>query len=481
MRRILFGLLCCWLMTPAHAISNEAARINGVTSFLIERANETYFYIFEKKMREHPLLPCYFPETFSYVNEGELKALLRSRDIWQEAMDRDFETLLIRTITRVVSDTIRLDDIALQATNEYAELVQFLQIRINGQLHPLDSIALDLRVEDRQVINGFYDEFNRARDMLLQLNAELQPYRDVCSSERPTRELMKEKLARLVATGEHLGRWVDHIQAHKARLSVDLNKLEDECRQQPALRICATRSEVIKVSNTIQSSLEIPVGRVVAFAALAKRQIENIESRQSYAAKVIEAFRAISDQGLDSRLEEKVQLKKLRTYLLFVAQIADSESADEVAGILKEYTLPTTSFLAKREPDEEHLLISAYFSYAVGQVLNEDDMAAQNRGGFYVPIGLEYSRGTNASGSWSIMLSPFDFGYPVSLKMNGVEADLALEDVWAPSLSIAYGIRDYPLNLGIAYQIGRTDRVSGAEEKRVLLFIGFDMPLFSLY
>ena len=77
------------------------------------------------------------------------------------------------------------------------------------------------------------------------------------------------------------------------------------------------------------------------------------------------------------------------------------------------------------------------------------------------------------------MLSPVDFAYPVSLKLNGVEEDVELDEIIAPSISLAYGIKDYPVNIGIAFQKGKRFSVQNQEEKRILLFVAFDMPLFS--
>ena len=130
----------------------------------------------------------------------------------------------------------------------------------------------------------------------------------------------------------------------------------------------------------------------------------------------------------------------------------------------------------KRDSGEKTLFMTSYFGYGAGSI-NKNEVTSSNKSGFYVPIGLEYSLGYDKRGAISLMASPFDFGYPVSLKMNGEKQDLELDDIIAPSLSIAYGVPDYPFVVGAAYQIGMTDPVTNEEEKRLLLFVGFDMPL----
>ena len=78
------------------------------------------------------------------------------------------------------------------------------------------------------------------------------------------------------------------------------------------------------------------------------------------------------------------------------------------------------------------------------------------------------------------MLSPFDFGYPVTLKLNGAVEDAEFGDIWAPSVVFSYGVRNLPLALGAAYQKGRFVQSQNNAEDRILLFIGFDMPLWPL-
>ena len=80
-----------------------------------------------------------------------------------------------------------------------------------------------------------------------------------------------------------------------------------------------------------------------------------------------------------------------------------------------------------------------------------------------------------------IVIEPFDFGYPVTLKFNGVTENLKLEDVVAPAAYFTFGFKDYPLNVGLGYQRGAKIQGVMEAEKRILLFIAFDMPLFTLY
>ena len=64
-------------------------------------------------------------------------------------------------------------------------------------------------------------------------------------------------------------------------------------------------------------------------------------------------------------------------------------------------------------------------------------------------------------------------------EVAGLEEDIELDEIAAPSISLAYGIKDYPVNIGIAFQKGKRYANQNQEEKRVLLFMAFDMPLFA--
>ncbi len=474
--RILMGLMALVLMFDASATTNSSARIDGITQFLVDRANETYFYVFEKKMQAHPLFQCYFPETYSYIKEGDLKALIKSRDIWQESMDMDFETLVVRTIAKGIDQSADLHKLAMGVTNEYAELVQFLTIKINGQPQALDFMPLNASVETRNIINGFYDDFNKLRNNMLSLNAELSIYGDVCSSTVPSKEDMVAKLKELDVAFKGLKNWIEHIKAHKSRIGVDKQKIEMECQTHPDLAICEMKDKIVdKLVTRIKQSIEKPVVKGLVYTAAITKYIKNIERRSTYTGRVIEAFKVIKDE----KIEANNKLKELKTYLLFIAQVADSETSDQVSNLLREYALPVTSYLAKREPDSNRMMISSYFGYAGGAVTNDNKIDGDNVSGFYVPIGLEYSHGLSKGASISVMLSPVDFAYPVNLKLNGVEEGVELDEIVAPSISLAYGIKDYPVNIGIAFQKGKRFSLQNQEEKRILFFVAFDMPLFS--
>ncbi|HEY9052836.1 MAG TPA: hypothetical protein VIQ03_14890, partial [Gammaproteobacteria bacterium] len=436
----------------------------------------SYFYIFEKKIKDNRKFTCYFPETYSYINDGDLKALIKTSDIWQETMDRDFAILNARVIAHGMNAAVNLNKVAMSATNEYAELLQYLKIKIDNNTYSLSFIPIDASQNVRDIINGFYDDFNALRDNLLQFHNELREFENICSYTRPTSEDIKASIKKLQASYRDLDRWIGHIQKHKSKIKIDLDAIDAACKLDSKLPVCDLRDRVFdELVPKIKEALEKPMVKAVAYLLLLDKYIENIQKRKSYTGKVVEAFKVIKEE----KLEDNEGLRKLKHYALFIAQVADSTSPAQVEDLLKEYTLPVTSFLAKRDPGESMLMVTSYLGYAAGKVINDDKIESDNLSGFYVPIGFEYSRGLHNGGSLSLMLSPVDFGYPVSLKLNGLEEDIELDEIAAPSISLAYGIKDYPVNIGIAFQKGKRYATQNQEEKRVLLFMAFDMPLFA--
>ena len=476
MKKLLLISLMMFSFINTSQASNSSARIDGITDFLIDRANESYFYIFENKMKNNKEFSCYFPETYSYIKEGNLKALIKTKDIFSETLESDFKLLNVRAVAFGINKSIDFNNIAMSSTDEYAEILRYLKIKIGTEYYLLSNIPLSASKDERAIINGFYTGFNDVRDEMLNFNKKLSEFGNTCSQITPTKEDFITEVKKLEDTYKELDNWLDHIDKYKHIITIDHEAIDNDCNVNPNEKICGVKARIFsEIVPKLKESFKKPIVKAAAGIVVLNKYIKNIKKRTTYTGKAVEAFKVIKE----NKLESKPALKKLKHYSLFIAQVADSESSDQVEGLLKEYTLPVTSFLSKREPGENTLFISSYFGYAAGAVLNDDDVPSDNATGFYIPVGFEYSKGLQSGSSISIMLSPVDFGYPVSLKMNGEVEDVQFDEIFAPSISFAYGIKDYPVNVGLTFQKGRTFTLQNMEEKRIMLFLAFDMPLFS--
>lgn len=201
-----------------------------------------------------------------------------------------------------------------------------------------------------------------------------------------------------------------------------------------------------------------------------------IDSKKSYTERSLIGLDLLKESGKFNTSS----YARLQKSVMFFSSIADADSKDAVKNILTAYTLPAVSFSEKRKQGSG-VFISSYLGFAASDFDNYSSAERASRSGLFAPVGFEYNYGLAGGGSWSVMLSPVDMAYPINLKLNGIKDKVDLDEIIAPSLTFAYGFENYPLNLGIGYQRGRTLGDIGKAEDTFLLFISFDMPLFRLY
>jgi hypothetical protein len=188
-----------------------------------------------------------------------------------------------------------------------------------------------------------------------------------------------------------------------------------------------------------------------------------------------------SDRGKDANREEDGDFANFRRYALFFAELADAAETNDraqVNALLKSVTVPPVSFGIKREPHATRVLITAYLGAAGSR---ETAGAHTQAGGILAPVGVEISQATDAGNSFSLLLSPLDFGYPLTLKMKNTETTIKGSDVVVPAAYVLYGWKNYPFAAGFGYSRGRG--VDNPDERvgRYMILFAFDMPLFRLH
>jgi hypothetical protein len=466
------------LSTPCAAASDEE-RIEAVTQFLLDRAKANYLYIFQLRIAGNRDVQCYFPTIYRYVSEGDLQILLKSRGLWSDSLEADLQRLVRAAGGKAVA-SLDPRGLASRATSLSNETMQYLTIRYQGSDYPLSSIDRNAPQELRDLAGGFY-KITTVSEFFLQLAELTDATDDKCGIPNITEDDVK-------ALGEDgkqaladLDAWRRHIRAHRNEIGIDEKRIETDCRpdsrQRPAA-LCEARDRLLERLEAAGNDM----GAVLLAKAQLPAQLlkfgSDVKTATTKTEKVILAIQLLRDVGPQ---ENDQVIQSLKQHVLFFAEVADAKDTAEVKAVLEAYTLPPVSFGLKREKYKDHLMVSAYVAYAYGKVLDSAEIGSRNNKGIYAPIGIEYTRGLGNSASLSFMAAPFDFGYPISLKLNGVTDGAQLSDVLAPSAALSYGFASYPLTAGIAYQRGRKDPASNQVEKRLMFFFGFDMPLYPLF
>lgn len=445
-------------------------RIKGVTEFLWGRAQDNYFYIFEQNIKENSTFQCYFPNTYEYVASGDLKLLLTAgEEIWGESVSADVEAIMAQQAFQLTAK-IGLKNIALNLTDRYTELLQNMEIEIGGESYRIDFIPLTASNEVRTGINQFYNNFVPARDKLLELNKQIEQQiaeqREIgdCTIKGVSLDDIDKVIDDFKIAMNGFKQWLEDIKRAGNKIKFLDNVRLDKMTADDLIKVFAKK-----------------MGRVQEYRDL----LENVKNAKTHLKKVIATERLIREaietgiNPLGLSLQTK-EYQRFRRYILLFAQLSDADSPEQVKAVLKEVTLPSVSFGMKREPQESHLMISAYLEYAAG-VESATNQSDKSFSGVIGPLGIEYSYGLRSGNSLSVMFAPFDFGHPINLELQGKDESVEINDIITPGIYFTYGLRKKPLAIGIGYSRGRGIRTESDSEDRILLFFAFDMPLFSIY
>lgn len=417
-RRIKFILLgaALTLLSPGFSqaeTSEGDAWVKGVTEFLLDRANDNYMYIFERKLASNPFLKKYLPETLRVAQAGDLRSLLTHKELWKVALKKDFAgDKLLTTV---------LDD--LEGFRE--------RLCTGPEKKPLEELKVSCTT---------------AKTIILEAKNKSDKSRGApsISGEGTKRDIVELKSIGKETALTHL---VQNIGQVKTAACNDL----------------------------------IP-GRYTGCAI----EIIALLDAAAHADYVVNCYLygnwCSNNERKFGIREEDDDFSDFRRYALFFAQIvdaADSKDPNTTKALLKSVTVPPVSFGIKREPHRTRVLITSY----VGGAWARPTSSASDQRSFVVaaPIGVEISQARGSGNSLSLLLSPIDFGYPLSLKLNGSDARVRASDVFVPGAYLLSGLKNYPLAWGVGYSRVRSVDNPDKREGRLMILIAFDMPLFKLH
>ncbi len=441
--------------------ANTSARIEGVAQFLIERAQENYLYIFEQKIRANGALQCYFGKTMRNLEFAGLKELLLSRKLWQNSLEKDLDALMTRAAARSIQKSLDVSSYAVSLWGEFIEFHGKIQIEYQqDDWRDLNFLPLDADQDLKDQVNSFYEQSNAINDALLFFKKF--DVDDLCKT--PTIG-HKDFIAKIDAV-YHLD---DSLKAIERNFRVNKDKIR--FKDNPGADFeTAIAGFLVGLADKFQDQTEDYRNEIDTLLGLTALY------RDDDATLTVKAIETLIEVKKSSGLKEE-EFEKLKRHVLFFAQIGSADAADEVAAILKAYTVPAVSFIEKRK-SEGHWLINSYLGLALGDSDLPSGMDEDNNFGIYAPIGIEYTHGLKSGRSVSYLVAPLDFGYPVSLKLNGLEDDYETDEIIAPSFGVTWGLDELPLAIGVIYQVGKS--FDGEEEERLFLHFSFDMPLLNL-
>ncbi|NQD37733.1 hypothetical protein HPT27_11915 [Permianibacter sp. IMCC34836] len=478
MLKTLLAVLLSLLVLSSHASTDVVDnRIKGVSEFLLERANDNWLYVVEAQIKDNALFSCYFPNTYKQMTSGNLKLLLSAgNEVWAGVVEEDLKGLGSRYMVRVLASEKFSRSVDALRDKYISAVLQRFDIEHNGKRYPIDQLPLNADAELKTAVNRFSNSLSDAFAAVesLKQKARLAGASRDCSTQP---SLLREAN--------------DAVKKMEAAVR-DIRINAGQLLPRTGLSLGGSSLDEIATGADLDELL-------IRLLALDSAELSDLfdlsqmKTAKNYTMRVLEAeaiLSRLSELGL-APIELSPDSKayaRFRRYVLSVAVLSDAESSDQVKVALQEMTLPPVSFGLKRQPEESTVMLTSYLGLSAGMERNDED---GNSGiyGLFAPVGLEYSYGLSNKRSLSLVLAPLDFAYPLSLELNDQKESVEWQDIVRPSLSLTYGLKDYPIAIGFAVSRGRpltSDADSdggsdGKKETQYFIFVAFDMPLFQVF
>ncbi|MBK6611827.1 MAG: hypothetical protein IPI59_15740 [Sphingobacteriales bacterium] len=194
--------------------------------------------------------------------------------------------------------------------------------------------------------------------------------------------------------------------------------------------------------------------------------------------------------------EETAFKREFLTYGLFMANVANARSSNEVRLAIEAIAVPPGSTAIKRTAGL-NISLNAFAGpfYAAENLLSRPSGASNKWGGtagLTTPVGICISTGLGKAGSVGVVTSLLDIGSLVSFRMKDPSAQVLpqfkLQNILAPGIYAVYGVAQLPLALGFGVQYGPQLREitlnqvkTSSNAYRMGAFVAIDIPMFNFY
>ena len=156
---------------------SEKAIVDGVSKFLLERAEANLIYAFEKKIKNSEKFECYFPSTREQLKYSQLQEwLLFPREMWKVSIEKDIELFAVRSTVGSLEKNLNLSDKASALANVFLKLTNDLVVEYEGKNYSL--AVVDRNHPSFERVNGFSNDIG---DIVTALNVFRQ-YTSPCES-----------------------------------------------------------------------------------------------------------------------------------------------------------------------------------------------------------------------------------------------------------------------------------------------------------
>lgn len=207
-------LLCiCSVYSNQLLANNTSERISGVADFLIERANDNYLYIFQRKIQNNQSLGCYFPSTFENLSVGgssSLKRLLTSRDLWKDSIQSDLEFLTLRSLAAEIESILKASEVSVEVASNTLDFVNMFAIRIDGKIYPLNVIDPNLKPQTLSIVNGFTFGLGQVVEDL----NKFRKYKNLCPAPTIDIAAFRKEFESLKGLNTNLNGWINHVKQY---------------------------------------------------------------------------------------------------------------------------------------------------------------------------------------------------------------------------------------------------------------------------
>lgn len=204
---------------------------------------------------------------------------------------------------------------------------------------------------------------------------------------------------------------------------------------------------------------------------------------QKYSLGLLQLSSVLAEIDSSSQVIKKIN-SVISNQGLFIAQLAESESSDDVAAILQSFAAPTGSWRDKRTANW-NICLDSYIGPAIYKIKGEKERYA-----FSTPVGASITIPFNYV---TFFVSVADLGPLTSFRLVNDSSEIAnvyLKEILSPGVFASINFGDnYPVTINAGYQqfpllsrVGQTENTVSVNRKGGFSgSIVVNIPLFTLY